>query len=377
MVYLLATWVLGWLGMAALARSIVNRLPHLPESGGTGPPDRVSVVIPARNEEKSVERTVLSILAQTHPGVDVIVVNDHSTDSTGNILDRISTDERRLQILHNPTLKPGWLGKPNALDAGTKLATGKWLVFVDADIAFTPDAIGRAVSVANAEGLAGLSLIPKLIAVSWAECAIVPLIPIGAIVLRPDTANDSDPATGFAAGAFIMFQRKAYDSIGGHESVKAEIIDDIALGKRAKASGLRFRLFRGEDVSSVRMYTGARSLLFGLVKNVSFVIGGARGNPIGAPLASLVTALILNVPLVALAAGAVSGKNYAWLALGAYLMPVAMTLKMRDSVEIQIRHVFLYPAAAWIVFAATVIATYYRLVRGTVLWRAREIKLGK
>lgn len=376
MAYLLAAWIFGWLGMAVVARSIVNRLPFLPESRSTESPDSVSVIIPARNEEESIERTVRSILAQTHRGVDLIVVNDHSTDSTGVILDRISANEQRLQVIHDPALQPGWLGKPNALDRGTRLATGKWLIFADADIVFTPDAIDRAVSVADSEDLAGLSLIPKLITISWSECAIVPLIPLGSIALRPDSANSNQPGGGFATGAFIMLQRKAYDSIGGHESVKAEIIDDIALGKRAKASGLRFRLFRGEDVASVRMYTGARSLLFGLVKNVSFVIGGPRGNPIRAPVAALVTAVVMNVPLLALVAGAVTGRSYVWLALGAYLMPVVMTLKMRHSVDVRIRYVFLYPAAGWIVFAATLIATYYRLARGTVRWRGREIKLG-
>ncbi|MCH8350824.1 MAG: MmgE/PrpD family protein [Chloroflexi bacterium] len=90
--------------MAVVARSIVNRLPFLPESRSTESPDSVSVIIPARNEEESIERTVRSILAQTHRGVDLIVVNDHSTDSTGVILDRISANEQRLQVIHDPAL---------------------------------------------------------------------------------------------------------------------------------------------------------------------------------------------------------------------------------------------------------------------------------
>jgi 4,4'-diaponeurosporenoate glycosyltransferase len=171
-----------------------------------------------------------------------------------------------------------------------------------------------------------------------------------------------------------MLRRDVYSDVGGHGAVRAEVVDDIALGTLVKRSGYSFRVFLGHQIAAVRMYTGVRSLLFGMVKNLSFVAGGESGHPVLAPLSTLALAVAASLPPALLAWQLVTGGNPVGPAL-AYTVPIALTLPMRPMARFNVLRVTLYPLTPWVLFLATVIASYYRLSRGTVMWRGREVEL--
>ncbi len=367
-----------WLLVLLTAARLAKRIPALPPvaSAAANETDLVSVIVPARNEEKDVERAIRSLLDQTYSNLEVIAINDHSTDATGAILNRLRSENHRLQVVHDPLLQEGWLGKPNAQSHGARRACGKWLVFVDADIVLEESTIERTVATVQAQQLDGLTLIPKFITGSWPEAGMLPMLPLGMITLRPDTANTEGTKGGFAAGAFILIAREAYDRVGGHASVKSDVIDDVAFGRVLKRLGANFRAFTGFDAAKVRMYYGARSLLWGLVKNVSFVLGGRRGHPFGALAGSVVACSLVSLPAAILVAGSVSGTAAVALAgLIGFAMPLLFLFGARSFVEYRFWHALLYPVAVWIIVLATVVASYYRISRGTILWRDREVQL--
>lgn len=372
-------WITCWIGLLLFASRIASRIPGLPpfvEDSLDELGDLVSVIVPARNEEKAVERGVRSILAQSYGNIEVIVVDDHSTDKTASILDKIADEDPRVSILHSPPLRDGWLGKPSAQSHGTDAARGEWLVFVDADIILHEHTISRAVQTAQARGLAGLTFIPKFIAMSWAESGMVPLLPLAIAALRPDTANTPHGGGGFAAGAFILVSRDAYGTVGGHSCVKTEVIDDIAFGKAMKRAKLPFRAFEGFDAAEVRMYYGPKSLLYGLTKNISFLFGGAKGRPWLAVFNALFFCSALSVPLGLVVTGSLAGEvAVALVGLTGYMIPIASVLTAGASLEYNARYLVFYPVAAWLIFFATLVAAYYMITRRTVLWRDREVRL--
>lgn len=365
-----------WLGLALSAAYRARAIPFLsPVSRPAFSGEGVSIVIPARNEAADLEAALRSWMEQTHRQLHIIVVNDGSDDDTGKIADRLALEDSRISVIHDPPLPAGWLGKTNAMAVGSRLVDDPWLIFADADIVFHPMMVETALATVDARSLDGLSHMPKLIARSWSEAAILVLVgPIGFFALRPDTANRPEPGGGFAAGAFIMLRTQRYRDIGGHEQIKDQVIDDVEMGRLVKREGLSFQVFLAPEMGSVRMYHGLRSLVRGLVKNISFVAGGVRGNPIRAPLVALALALFLNAPLLLLLTAAVNGDAI-WLPLTAFVLPAVITLGAKRTAEFDFIWTFLYPFAAWILPAATVIASYYRLRRGTVLWRAREVKI--
>ncbi len=367
-----------WLLVLLTAIRLAKRIPALPPvaSVGSNQTDLVSVIVPARNEEKDVERAIRSLLDQTYSNLEVIAVNDHSTDATGAILKRLGSDNDRLQVVHDPPLQEGWLGKQNAQSNGARRASGKWLVFVDADIVLEESAIERTVATVRAQQLDGLTLIPKFITGSWPEAGMLPILPLGLITLRPDTANTEGTKGGFAAGAFILIAREAYDRVGGHASVKSDVIDDVAFGRVLKRLGANFRAFTGFDAAKVRMYYGARSLFYGLVKNVSFVLGGRRGHPFAAVAGSVVACSLVSLPAAILAAGSVSGRPaIALVGFIGFALPLVPVFAARSFVKYRLWHALSYPVAVWIILLATVVASYYRISRGTILWRDREVQL--
>lgn len=378
MTWLLLAWVASWVVVGTITLRVIRGVPPLPPVSGDlrhEPWPEVTAIVPARNEQTGVRDALTSLLDQDYPSLKVVAVNDGSTDATGEILDSIADRKPALQVVHNPPLRDGWLGKPNAQAAGLEQAIGDWVLLTDADIQYTPGTLTRAIAYATRNDLDCLTLIPLLETDSLWEASVLPLTPIGVIVLRPDSANRPE-GNGFAAGAFTMVRRSALDSLGGMSCVKQEVIDDVALGRRFKEAGFNTAALTAFDGVSVRMYHGLRSLLNGLTKNISYVIGGRRGNPIIAPLIGALFAGWTTLPVLAIAF-AVWDRQPATLALAlaAYLIPLLATPGLRGAARFSAAHLAFYPLGGWIVFVASVVASYYRIRRGTVMWRNREVRI--
>jgi chlorobactene glucosyltransferase len=262
----LAVWIL------TVARTILNLLlvprlrPRMPRRTPL-----VSVIIPARDEERSIERTVRAMLAQTYPALELIVVNDRSTDRTGSIL--ASIDDPRLIVVEGQEPPPGWLGKPHALHLGAQRAKGELLLFVDADLVYEPDAVAAAVARLEESGASMLSLLPHFeLHGFWEHVAVVNLAVFAYTVLPLWATNRTRiPLLGVGGGTGNLVRRDDYDALGGHEALRDAVVDDVGLSRLMRRGGRRTEVALANDLVSLRMYHGLREIVDGFTKN-SFAV---------------------------------------------------------------------------------------------------------
>ncbi|MGA2498305.1 MAG: glycosyltransferase [Tepidisphaeraceae bacterium] len=228
----------------------------------------VTIIVPARNEAKIMPETVPTMCSQDYPGLSVVLVNDQSDDDSAVVLAAIGKDHANLLVVDGAARPEGWCGKPWAVMQGVDRAATPWLCFTDADMFFHPLAVRQAMRLANRDGYDMVSLFPTLIFTSELEkIGMAGLMTIIGLIFPPGKANDPRSKVALAAGGFILVRREVYDKIGGHEAVKAEIIDDVNLAKKLKESGARTHSRLTNDLTSTRMYEDFNDLWEGLSKN--------------------------------------------------------------------------------------------------------------
>jgi cellulose synthase/poly-beta-1,6-N-acetylglucosamine synthase-like glycosyltransferase len=260
--------LIPFLRLARHARSI-PRLPETPSPAAATDWPRVSIIVPARNEEQGVRAAVESLLRQDYPALELVIVDDRSTDRTDAILSALVKEHPgRLRVVTVTELPDGWLGKNHALWLGACQSSGAWLLFTDADVVFDPTCLRRAVDYAEAQKLDHLTMSPRLLAHGyWLNAFVNFFLYAFAIFARPDLANDPSSQVGLGVGAFNLIRRSAYEHIGTHRAISLRPDDDIKLGVRVKLTGLRQRLLNGADVLSVRWYATLGEAIRGLEKN--------------------------------------------------------------------------------------------------------------
>lgn len=259
------------LALWRMITSVMARAPLDPDALAPSPAPRVSIVVPARNEEDNIERCLSSLLAQRYPDFEVIVVDDRSTDRTYEIAARLAeaAPAGRCTVVRGEELEPGWMGKSWANHQGQKRATGVWLLFTDADTSHAPGCLPAAMRAAIERNADLQTLLPHLECRSFWEKVLQP-IAIGAILsaMPLDRAEDPKVKMAVANGQYLLFKRAAYDAIGGHEAIKGRVTDDVSLGLNIKTAGLTLRFALATKVLSTRMYTSLRALWWGYVKNM-------------------------------------------------------------------------------------------------------------
>jgi chlorobactene glucosyltransferase len=263
----------------------------------------LSIVVPARNEERQIERCLRSLLAQRHPDFEVILVDDRSEDRTRAIADALALGDQRLRVVAGEPLPEDWVGKPWALAQGARAARGAWMLFTDADTEHEPLAAASAARCAIDRRCDVVSLLTDQETIGIAERVFLPtilftiLLGIGAL----DDVNDPDkPQVAIFNGQYILVSRVAYEAIGGHAAVRDEIAEDLELARRFKRDG-RFRIFLAGAGGLVRtrMYRSFGEIWEGFVKNFAL---GARGNPARAAAGvALLTCVSPLTPLMLLA----------------------------------------------------------------------------
>lgn len=277
------------------------------ESGDDLP--SLSIVVPARNEERQIERCVRSLLATRLADFELIVVDDESDDSTRAILDRIAARSPRLHVLPGAPLPQGWVGKPWALAQGARAARNEWLLFTDADTEHDELAAPSALRWAVERKYDALSLLPDQATAGPAERIFLPtilytiLLGIGPL----DDINDPrKPDVALFNGQYVLASRAAYNAVGGHASVRAEIAEDLELARRFKRDG-RFRslLAGGNSLVRTRMYRSFGEIWRGFVKNFAIAArGNAAAAAIGCALLAAVSPVSPILLVVLLARGA-------------------------------------------------------------------------
>jgi chlorobactene glucosyltransferase len=231
---------------------------------------RISVLVPARNEEETIGPCVSSLLAQDYSNFQVIVLNDNSTDGTAAILSKLGQSDSRLKIINGQPLPPDWLGKHWACHQLYKAADGELLMFTDADTVHSPDTL-RCASAALQENRADmLSIIPRHKLGSLAEQLIMPAFALGAFANIPLPARLRPGNTKLvsSSGKLMLLRRQCYEAAGGFQSIRQSVLDDLQLAERVSAFGMRYRVFDGTDNVTCRMYHNWTEVHLGLSKNM-------------------------------------------------------------------------------------------------------------
>jgi chlorobactene glucosyltransferase len=260
-------------------------------------PPLVSTIVPARNEERNIDRCVQGLRGQNYPNLELIFVDDDSTDGTPAILTRHSSQDARLKVVHTGGKPEGWNGKQWACHCGAIAANGEWLCFMDADTFAEPPLIIRALAFAASAGIDMLSLQPWYEMRGLWERIVLPagLLPL-LLVFPPHRVNDPDDRLCIANGEFILIRREVYDDIGGHAGVRDRMMDDYSLAERVKSFGHRLFVADGTQLMRVRLYTNLREIWDGALKAAVQISGGWFASALG-----LIGNFVINVlPVIAL-----------------------------------------------------------------------------
>ena len=262
-------WIALFLALGPLLLGVWNlRLYRAPPPASGRP--AVSVLIPVRNEEANVAAACACVLASTEVDLELVVLDDHSTDRTAAILRSIA--DPRLRVAEAPPLPPGWSGKQHACAALAALARHELVVFVDADVRLAPDAVSRMAGYMQANPATGLaSGFPAQVTLTWSERLLLPLIHFLLIGFLPMAGMERSLSPGFGAGCGQLFiaRADAYRRAGGHAAIRASLHDGLMLPRAFRRVGIMTGLFDATAFASCRMYSSAAGVWEGLTKNAT------------------------------------------------------------------------------------------------------------
>src|ERR1700756_5412244 len=237
---------------------------------------RVSIIVPARNEEEDIEQGLSGLLGLDYENYEVIAVNDRSTDRTGEIMEKVAASpaaQGRLRVIHISELPSGWMGKVHAMWVAAQQATGDWLLFTDADVLFKPDVLRRALAYAESERADHMVVFPRMIMKRPGERMMIAFFQtLFTFGHRRWRVADPDTKDHMGVGAFNLVRRTAYEAVGTYKALRMEVLDDMKLGKVLKNARFRQRNVFGDDLISVRWAKGAMGVVDNLTKNFFAVL---------------------------------------------------------------------------------------------------------
>lgn len=265
---------------------------------------QVTVLIPARNEERCIEKCITSVIEQDYPKIEIVLIDDQSTDCTYDVMSRFVSNERGINVtvLKSGERKPDWTGKINAMYTGYSKIRGEIVLQIDADVILSKDALQKSVRYFIQEKLDLLSLLSTQILVTAGEKIFQTIIPILALSFcRISHVNNADSPKMFMNGQFILYRKSELDKLGGYASISGEVTDDIAIGNLFQANGRKVQLLYGQEYLKTRMYDSipaiwrgwSKFLYNGIFLKISSVIFAL----------TLISILLILVPTAAIATG--------------------------------------------------------------------------
>ncbi len=379
---LLAGSAVFWLVIAVRLRFLEDTIPSLdsdttlPEPPGGWP--FISVIVPARNEEKEVGKCLASLAHQDYPRFEIIFVNDQSTDDTGRVAREALKDCSFATVIDGAPRPEGqqWCGKNWALVQGLEYAKADWLLFIDSDVVHHPATFKKAMAKAAELQVDVMSILPTIDCRSFWEKCVMPLFAQLSVLIEPlDSANQLKKKGSRICGAFVLIKRSVYLDVGGHEAVREQILEDMALAQLLKKKGHRIWLTYTRDLTNTRMYDSFRDLWTGLGRLSFPMLRYSIALLLVAHLAAIVGAL---TPVLALAGGLLlallgHGAGIPLLAAGAALslllrwgqQPIFSVVKVPSS------YAWLLPLASYLYVLAATHAAWRHLTKRGLPWKQR------
>ena len=382
--------LLRWLWQAV---AVVRGMPTLPDLLRAAPTDSslmieaeaapgaaantmpdLTVIVPACNEEASIQATLRSLLNSTGVRLQIVAVNDRSVDSTGALMDEVATEAQAsgphtLEVIHNRELPAGWVGKTHALALGTAKATAPWLLFTDGDVTFDPRAVALTLDYARRERADHVVLLLTLVLTGIGGAAVfAALQALGNFQNRLWKVADPKARDFFGAGGFNLVRREVYECGGGFEALRMEVVEDLRLAWKIKRAGFAQRIVLGPGLASIRWISGAFGIV-GLLEKNAFA---AMRYKVGVSLLMFFSfAMAIVLPIAAIAVGG-------WgivIGLAIYaLMAVAYAANRRVTL-VSPWLVLLFAPAASILLYALARSMVLALWRGGVEWRGTRYSL--
>jgi cellulose synthase/poly-beta-1,6-N-acetylglucosamine synthase-like glycosyltransferase len=352
-------------------------IPAVPAAG------LVSVIVPAKDEEANIRAALETLRAQDYPELEILVVSDRSCDRTAEIVREVAAADPRVHLVEVTDLPPGWFGKPHAMHVGAGEARGRWLLFVDADCRQAPHSVRAGVHFLAANKGDMLSLWPILELHGFWETAVQ--LPAGSVLVtwfRPTWVNNPRRRAAFANGQYILIRREAYEAVGGYESIRSELVEDIALARRVKRAGHGLFNAVGMDLFTTRMYASLGAMYRGWTR----IYTGAFRTAWRVAAVMLATFIFALLPFIVLTAASVAMAcgDVAPLTLGAF----ALSLATVGAILVTMRRFFVLSRAnsAYLVFYPIAVVAVLVFQAGAVVralglasttWRGTTYKSGK
>ncbi len=376
-------WILGWslailwvwrvVDAAVGMRTIVDIASPAWDRRPPSAAPRVSIIVPARDEEEEIESALRSLVSLEWPNYEVIAINDRSSDRTGELMEHVAREHdraKRLKIIQITELPNGWLGKPHAMWKAAQQATGEWLLFTDADVVFRSDALRRAMAYAENSHADHLVVFPTH--VDWSISKKIMLAGFNMLFVfghRPWKTADPKSRDHMGVGAFNLIRRSTYDAVGGFERLRLEIIEDMRLGKLVKDSGFAQRNVLGRDLLLLPWGSGALAIINNLTKNFFALMHFS----VARALCGIFILLFFNIlPFVGIWFAHGWAKSGFAVALGAIF---CLYIGMSQNMPIWPYYFFFHPISTGLLVYTMLRSMMHTLRNDGVVWRGTHYSL--
>ncbi len=336
----------------------------------------VSVLLPARNEARSIARCVESLARQDYPWLEILVLDDQSEDETAAIVERLAERYPSVRLLHGRPLPAGWHGKAYACYQLAQAARGEWLLFVDADTVLEPTCVSAALTVAVSKRADLLTMLPRILAGTFGEALLLPIVPLvfGAWLPLGVVSSKHFPSLAGALGPFLLFRRACYERFGGHEAVRADIVEDMKLSRLVKQHGGRVVWIDGTALMQIRFYHSFGEAWHGLAKSAFATLNYS----LPALLVGIPCGLALFVlPSVFLADGLLTRQfspALVWLPLAQIALVWLSGLLLAQRFQMSRSMALLLPLTLLAIMGLTLQSAYESLFGWGVTWKGRAYR---
>lgn len=328
---------------------------------------KVTVIVPASNEAENLRKSIPTLLKQNYPNLEIILINDRSTDETASVIDELGGNDKRTRTIHINELPDGWLGKVHALATGTGMSTGEWLLYTDADVHFEPDTLRLAVSHVLTRGCDHLALMPRLVTNSfWLEVAIRAF---GILFLQATgaaTVGKPGSHSYIGIGAFNLVRKSALERTAGFSWLRMEAIDDVGLGLLLHRTGARSCCAFGFEHLSLTWYPTVRSMFRGLEKNL---FGGSRYH-LGRMIVQVTILWMVSLaPFLCILWAPMAQLRFGWLAVLILLLAMGWVSRNRTGTFKDLLPTLFLPVGFLMLSLMLIRSGIMCTVRRGIIWR--------